>query len=39
MKSSPAIFESYHIRRLYDEDKETWYFSAVDIIQVLITTT
>jgi DNA-damage-inducible protein D len=36
MKSSPAIFENYHIRRLYDEETETWFFSVVDIIQVLI---
>jgi hypothetical protein len=36
MKSKLAIFEDYKIRRLYDEDTETWYFSVVDIIQVLI---
>src|SRR4030066_33403 len=36
MKSNLAIFEDYKIRRLYDEDTETWYFSVVDIIQVLI---
>jgi hypothetical protein len=24
-----------HIRRVYDEKAETWYFSVVDIIQVL----
>ncbi len=28
-------FEDYKIRRLYDEATETWYFSIVDIIQVL----
>ncbi len=33
---SLAIFENYKIRRHYDEQKETWYFSIVDIIQVLI---
>jgi hypothetical protein len=33
---SLAIFENYKIRRHYDEQKETWYFSVVDIIQVLI---
>ena len=33
---SLAIFEHYQIRRYYDEQKETWYFSVVDIIQVLI---
>jgi hypothetical protein len=33
---SPAVFEDYRIRRVYDEATETWYFSVVDIIQVLI---
>lgn len=36
IKNSLAIFEDYKIRRVYDEDTETWYFSIVDIIQVLI---
>ena len=36
MKNNLAIFEDYKIRRLYDEDIETWFFSVVDIIQVLI---
>jgi len=35
-RSNLAIFEDYKIRRLYDKEKETWYFSVVDIIQVLI---
>ncbi len=35
MKNNLAIFEDYKIRRLYDEDTETWFFSVVDIIQVL----
>jgi hypothetical protein len=30
-----AIFEGHRIRRLYDEKTETWWFSVVDIIQVL----
>lgn len=30
-----AIFENYKIRRHYDEQNETWYFSVVDILQVL----
>ena len=33
---SLAVFEGKQIRRHYDEDTETWYFSVVDIIQVLI---
>jgi DNA-damage-inducible protein D len=35
MKTELAIFEKFKIRRQYDEAKETWYFSVVDIIQVL----
>ncbi len=35
MKNSLAIFEDYKIRRLYDEETETWLFSVVDIIAVL----
>lgn len=31
-----AIFEGQRIRRHYDEKMETWYFSIVDIVQVLI---
>ena len=35
MKNDLILFEDYKIRRLYDEITETWYFSVVDIIQVL----
>jgi hypothetical protein len=35
MKIIPAIFQDHEIRRLYDEKTETWFFSVVDIIQVL----
>ena len=35
VKIMPAIFEEREIRRLYDEKTETWFFSVVDIIQVL----
>src|SRR5512135_1736055 len=35
-ENSLAVFENYHIRRIYDEESETWYFSVVDIIQALI---
>jgi DNA-damage-inducible protein D len=31
-----AVFENYKIRRHYDEKTEIWYFSVVDILQVLI---
>lgn len=35
MKDDIVIFEEKHIRRIYDEKTETWFFSVVDIIQVL----
>ena len=31
----PAAFEGHAIRRVYDEKSETWFFSVVDIVQVL----
>ena len=36
MKSNPTLFEDYKIRRLYDESKEIWFFSVVDVIRALI---
>ena len=35
MEKDVAIFEEKGIRRVYDEKTETWYFSVVDIVQVL----
>ena len=35
MQPLPAQFEDHAIRRVYDEDTETWWFSVVDIVQVL----
>jgi DNA-damage-inducible protein D len=35
MQIQPVIFETHEIRRVYDEGSETWWFSVVDIIQVL----
>ena len=32
---SLTIFETFKIRRIYDEEKEVWYFSVIDIIAVL----
>lgn len=32
---SLAIFETFKIRRHYDEEKETWYFSVIDIVGAL----
>ena len=34
--NAPALFENSPIRRHYDEESETWYFSVVDVIAVLI---
>mgnify|MGYP001584183619 CR=1 FL=1 len=36
MKNTLAVFENFKIRRIYDEKSETWFFSVVDIIAVLI---
>ena len=36
MKNDLAVFETYNVRRVYDEAAETWYFSVVDIVRVLI---
>lgn len=33
-----VVFENYQIRRHFDEQAETWYFSVVDILQVLLQT-
>jgi hypothetical protein len=35
-QNSLAIFENFKIRRHYDEKVETWYFSIIDIVAVLI---
>ena len=35
MKAEMTLFEDYQIRRVYDEDAEKWWFSVVDIMQVL----
>jgi len=35
MKKDLAVFEGHEIRRLYDEETDMWWFSVVDIIQVL----
>jgi DNA-damage-inducible protein D len=36
MNSEIAVFEDFKIRRHYDEKEQTWYFSVVDIIRVLL---
>ena len=35
-ENSLVFFEGKQIRRYYDEESETWYFSVVDIVQALI---
>jgi DNA-damage-inducible protein D len=35
IQNSLAIFETYKIRRIYDEKKEIWYFSVIDIVAAL----
>lgn len=35
MQNLPTQFEDHAIRRVYDEDTEIWWFSVVDIVQVL----
>ena len=35
MKILPADFDGQSIRRVFDEDTETWWFSVVDVVQVL----
>jgi len=35
MENNITVFEDYKIRRIYDEETETWLFSVIDIVQVL----
>ena len=35
MKTEMALFEDHQIRRVYDEAAEIWWFSVIDIVQVL----
>jgi DNA-damage-inducible protein D len=35
MKTDSTLFESHSIRRIYDEELGVWWFSVVDIVQVL----
>ncbi|PKO60582.1 MAG: hypothetical protein CVU24_12375 [Betaproteobacteria bacterium HGW-Betaproteobacteria-18] len=35
MKILPAEFDGQNIRRVYDEDADTWWFSVIDVVQVL----
>ena len=33
--TSLRLFENKHVRSLWDKERETWYFSIVDVIAVL----
>ena len=35
MKTNTTLFEEYEIRRIYDEESEIWWFSVIDIVQIL----
>ncbi len=35
MKNDLTVFEDHQIRRVYDEKAETWFFSVIDIVQIL----
>lgn len=34
-----TLFEGRHIRRIWDEKKEAWYFSIVDVVRILTEST
>lgn len=36
---SVVLFNQKQVRRVYDEEKETWYFSVVDVVGVLADST
>jgi DNA-damage-inducible protein D len=36
MSDNLAVFEQYNIRRIYDSETETWFFSVIDVVQALI---
>lgn len=35
MKSDIKLFEQSKIRSIYDEEKDVWYFSVIDVIAIL----
>lgn len=35
MQNDIKLFEQSKIRSCYDEEKETWYFSVIDVIKIL----
>jgi hypothetical protein len=39
MMSNIKLFEEKHVRSVYNEQDEKWYFSVIDVIQVLTDST
>lgn len=39
MKILPTDFDGHAIRRVYDDETETWWFSVIDVVQVLTEST
>ena len=39
MKILPTQFDGQTIRRVYDEETETWWFSVIDVVQMLTEST
>ena len=39
MKILPTQFDGQSIRRVYDEEMETWWFSVIDVVKVLTEST
>lgn len=37
--SSIVLFNQKQVRRFYDEEKESWYFSIIDVVEILTDTT
>ncbi len=37
MHNDLSMFEEHQIRRIYDEETESWLFSVIDIVKVLTT--
>jgi prophage antirepressor-like protein len=37
MKSKLQLFQNHKIRSVWDEEKELWWFSIIDVVQVLTT--
>lgn len=35
MTTQPAQFDGHNIRRVYDEETELWWFSVIDVVEVL----